>query len=277
MNFFIIFSFLFLIASIGFLITNIITVSKKKKSKGYGITSLVLNLVIPIFTLSSFTAFASVSSSESGMGMSVSLIPLIIVLVLSIANVVLSCIILPSGKSNTQRAFNGNQNSNNNSTTEKTENGVSENYTLTTEEECKKAYKTSTRRKLDIWMIVCWSITGVFGLGAIISCMFNTTAGCIIMFFAIGCFLASLSLTNARKVYCSCCGSEGIIDESELLSTKTTVQVKETNVRKLSDNSYEYQTELKPTTTNIHRHELHCPCCGNKWSATMRSSRNTWK
>lgn len=270
------FSILFLFFSIGFLIANIILAAKKKKNKVYGVISLILNLIIPIFTSSLIFATATTDSTQES-GTMVSLVPMFIVFALSIANVVLSCIILPSGKSNAQRVFNGNQNPNNGSTTEETDNGDSENYTLTTEEECKEAYKTSTRRKLDIWMIVCWSITGVFGLWAIISCMFNTTVGCIIMFLAICSFLASLSLTNARKVYCSCCGSEGIIDESELLSTKTTVQVKETNVRKLSDNSYEYQAELNPTTTNIHRHELHCPCCGNKWSAIMRSGRNTWK
>lgn len=89
---------LFLLSSIGFLIANIILVAKKKKNKVYGVIGLIFNLLIPILALSSFTAFASISSSESGMGMSVSLIPLIIVLVLSIANVVLSCIILPNNK-----------------------------------------------------------------------------------------------------------------------------------------------------------------------------------
>lgn len=255
------------------LIINIIFLAKKKKSLLFSIISLSFGIVI-FYTSVTNLIFYCFNSTESTFYIG-NYLPF---LIYSLTNIILTCFIVPNTKSNnTHNEKNGIVKNNSTATTEETENGDSEKYTFTTEEECKNAYKTSTRRKLDIWMIVCWSITGVFGLGAIISCMFNTTVGLVIMFFAIGFFLASLSLTNARKVYCSCCGSEGIIDESELLSTKTTVQVQETNVKKLSDNSYEYQTELKPTTTNIHRHELHCPCCGNKWSAIMRSSRNSWK
>lgn len=255
-----------------FLILNIVFLAKKKKSLIFSILSLSFNIVI-FYTSANNLIFYCFNSTDIYLYVE-NYLPF---LIFSFANIVLTCFVVPNTKSNTSNEKNGIVKNSTNITTEETENGVSENYTLTTDEECKNAYKTSTRRKLDIWMIVCWSITGVFGLGAIILCILNTTAGCIILFFAIGSFLASLSLTNARKVYCSCCGSEGVVDESELLSTKTTVQVKETNVKKLSDDSYEYQTELKPTTTNIHRHELHCPCCGNKWSAIMRSSRSSWK
>ena len=93
--------FLFLIINIAFIIISIVKISKKQKSKVYGIVSLIVTLLLPFVEMSALMAIITPSiPGESGN--MVVVIPIILSLLTSIANIVLSCIILPKGNEEKQ-------------------------------------------------------------------------------------------------------------------------------------------------------------------------------
>lgn len=95
--------FLFLIINIVFIIISIVKISKKQKSKVYGIVSLIVTLLLPFVEMSTLEVTTPLSvPGESGNGNMVVVIPIILTLLTSVGNIVLSCIILPKGNEEKQ-------------------------------------------------------------------------------------------------------------------------------------------------------------------------------
>ena len=279
---------IFLIINIVFLIISIVKISKKTKSKVYGIISLIVTLLSPFILCSVLSAYITISPpGESGNGNIYAVIPIGLALLTSIANIVLSCIILPKGNNNMQTINSNNsepktnsKNLENNNVNNDVENiEETDEQTVFSDDECSEIYKHSARRKIEIAGRVC-GIISVVMLVVCLICSFCGLATIMIPFYIIGFICGGVWIWSvfAKRRFCSRCGCAGeeVSCEQTGQSTKVERKLVTQNHERQSSNGHisvdkdgnEYVEQLVTTTT--YKITMMCPNCKHIWTYSQK-------